>query len=105
MGIGTKIGVVVGGAVAVAMMVAALWGWQQGPRLAEEALHPPRVLWAVRSAAIGAAALAQLVILTFVVGGVYHHGRNLTGERLRLSAAVVIAVALVGAAVVGFGGQ
>lgn len=104
MSVQAKIGAILGGAVAIVLVIAAMWGWQHAQQLVNEARDPDRALWAVRSAAIGAAAAAQLVLLTFVVGGMYER-RSAAGESLRLSVAVVIALALIGAVVLAFAGR
>jgi hypothetical protein len=101
---GMRIGVVVGGAVAVGMMIASLWSWQHALDISADAGNPQRAFWAMRSGAVGAAALAQLLLLTFVVGGVYPRRSRWLGEAMRLTAAVVFAVALVSAVAFGFAG-
>ena len=56
-------------------------------------------LWAVRSAAIGAAASAQAVLLVFVIGRLYR--RDWFSDFLGFSAALLFALALVGAVALG----
>jgi hypothetical protein len=104
MSIQAKIGAVLGGAVAIVLVIAAMWGWQHAQQLIGEARDPQRALWAVRSASVGAAAAAQLVLMTFVVGGIYER-RGQTGEILRLTVAVLLGMALIGAVVLAFAGK
>lgn len=104
MSIQAKLGAILGGAVAIVLVIAAMWGWQHAQQLVSEARDPERALWAVRSAAIGAAAAAQLVLLTFVVGGVYER-RSAMSESMRLTVAVVFGLALIGAVVLAFAGH
>ena len=60
-----------GGGAAVALMVAALWAWQQSGHLSIDAEQPKVMFWAVRTAAVSAASLAQAVTLLAVVGNLY----------------------------------
>ena len=98
-----------GGAVAsVALLVVGLWAWQHAAEVATDALgataQPYVAKWAVRSAAIAAAAAAQALLLTAVVGRVYgRHGA--LDAVLRLSALLVFAVALVSACALGLAGR
>ena len=61
-----------GGLVAVALMVTALWAWRFAPELAMQ--HSDRPYLAkvgIRSLAIAVAAAGQVVLLTFVVARLY----------------------------------
>ena len=97
----------VGGAVAsLALLVVALWAWQHAAEVASDggAARPYVAKWAVRSAAVAAAAAAQGVLLVAVVGRVYaRHGP--LDDVLRLSAGLVFAVATVSAVALGFAGR
>jgi hypothetical protein len=98
-----------GGAMgAVALMVLGLWAWQHAAEVATDTLgstaQPYVAKWAVRSAAIAAAAAAQAVLLTAVVGRVYGRQGALDAV-LRLSALLVFAVALVSAVALGLAGR
>ena len=97
----------VGGAVAsVVLLVASLWAWQHAAEVASDggAARPYVAKWAVRSAAVAAAAAAQAVLLIAVVGRVYgRHG--VLDDVLRLTAVLVVAVALVSAVALGLAGR
>ena len=104
MGIQRRLGVVFGTVWTVVLMVAALWAWQNAGRLVE-GVDPERfraASWAVRSGAVAAAAAAQVVLLTFVVGAVYRR-RDRVSDLLRWGAAGVCTVAIVGAVALGLG--
>ena len=94
-----RISIAVGVALAISLMILALWAWQQASRISFEADRPELVLWAVRCAAVAAAALAQTVLLTLVIGNVY---RTRTLDiALRVLTAAVFTVALVSAVALG----
>jgi hypothetical protein len=94
---------IIGGTIGVAMMVAALWSWQGALRLSAAATRPEIELWAVRSGAIALAALAQMILLTCVVGRVYRSG--ISGQLVRVAAGLVGGVALVSAVALGLAGH
>lgn len=98
-----KASVVFGSVVAVALVVAALWTWQEGTRLVADSEGGPAVLWAVRAAAVAAVALAQGVLLIAVVGNVYR--TRSTDLLLRVLTATVFAVSLIGAIALGMAGR
>jgi hypothetical protein len=103
-------------AVALVLMVAAMWAWSAAPRLAEE-LSPPAtaaaqsaggswawtlpspdpqsLLWAVRLTAVSAAAAAQALFLSFAAGNWFR--RDAVFEVLRLAAGLLAAAAAVAA--------
>jgi hypothetical protein len=61
-----------GGAVAVALMVAAMWAWRFAPELAvQNTDHPYAAKLGIRSLAVALAAGAQVVLLSFVVARLY----------------------------------
>lgn len=93
--------VFLGGTVTILLMVLCLWAWQHAAALAaeREATRPYVATWAVRSGAIALAAAAQAVLLVAVLGRLYR--RQLLDDVLRLSAALVFAVALVSAVALG----
>jgi hypothetical protein len=99
----TRISMFAAAALSAVLMVVALWAWQQGPHLAFTADRPDVVLWAVRTAAIAAGALAQGVVLLFVVGAVYR--TRLLDLTLRVLTAAVFTVALVSAIALGLAGR
>lgn len=99
----TRMTQIMGLIVAVALLVAALWGWGQAARIADNAHRPELAIWAVRSAATAAAAGAQVLVLTFVVGAVFR--RRSSDELLRVGAASICTLALVAAFVLTFVGK
>ena len=75
--------------VAVALMVACLWTWQQGAsQFASDAGRPSVATLAARSAAVALGAASQAVLLTLVVGRFYR--RQLIDDMLKLTAAAVM---------------
>lgn len=61
-----------GGAMAVALMVAAMWAWRFAPELAvQNTEHPYAAKLGIRSLAVALAAGAQVVLLAFVIARVY----------------------------------
>jgi hypothetical protein len=80
---------------AVALMVACLWAWQSAGHFAIDANRPYVATLAARTAAIALAAAAQVIILTLVIGRIYR--RELVDDVLKLTAAAVMLVAIVGA--------
>ena len=99
----TKVIVGTGSVVGVALMVVCLWVWQQAPHLAADADRPDVVLWATRSAAVAAGALAQTVLLVVVVGNLYR--ARLPDRLLQLVTAGLFAAALVSAIALGLAGR
>ncbi len=100
-----RIAMACGGLISVALVMAGLWGWQHAGEVAGSrgGDRADLVLWAMRCGAAGALAGAQVVALTLVVGKVYRRG--LLDEVLRVSAAVVFLLALVGAIALGLAGR
>ena len=88
---------------AMMLMLAALWAWNHATVLGREAARPEVVGWAVRSGAVALAAGAQLVVLTWLVGAFYR--RDLLGDVLRVSAALVCTIALVSAVALALAGR
>ena len=99
-----RLSISVGVVLAVILMIVSLWAWQIAPGLA---LTPERsdtiVLWAVRTASIAAAALAQMVLLFFVVGNIYR--TRAVDVLLRLMTGTVFAVSLISAIALGLVGH
>ena len=87
------------GAAAIVLMVSCLWAWQSAGEFAVDASRPYVATLAARSAAIALGAAAQVLVLTLVVGRIYR--RQLVDDVLKLSAAAVMLVALVGAVALG----
>jgi hypothetical protein len=95
-----RITIAVGVALAICLMILGLWAWQKAPQFAlDETDKPELVLWAVRCAAVAAAALAQTVLLTLVIGNVYR--TRVMDIALRVLTAAVFTIALVSAIALG----
>ena len=95
-----------GAAASVALLVVGLWAWQHAAEVASDSsvARPYVAKWAVRSAAVAAAAAAQAVLLIAVVGRLYNrHG--VLDAVLRLSAVLVFAVAVISAVALGVAGR
>jgi hypothetical protein len=88
-----------GGGVMVALMVLALAAWFQAPIYAAAAERPDVLRWAMRSGAIAAAAGAQVIALSLVVGKIYQAAG--AHKAVRFLAAVVCCIAAVSAAALG----
>lgn len=99
----SKVIIGTGSLVGAVLMVACLWAWQQAPHLAMDADRPDVVLWAVRSAAVAAGALAQTVVLVLVVGNLYR--ARLPDRVLQLLTAGLFAASLVSAIALGLAGR
>jgi hypothetical protein len=100
----TKLTMLLGAIVAVALVVVSLWGWAAAEQLVPRAVRPELALWAVRSAAVAALAAAQVLGLTFVVGLFERDGsdrQSVGGQAMRLAAGFVCTAALVGAIALG----
>ena len=98
-----RISIGAGTLTAIVLMVAALWAWQTGPHLAFDADRPDVVLWAFRSAAVAAAALAQAVLLLLVLGSLYRRRR--LDVALGVTTAAIFTIALVSAVALGLAGR
>jgi len=94
----------VGSAVALLLMVTALWAWGRAGWIAADATRPDVARWAVRSAAVAAGAIAQLLLLTFIAGRVYRH-RNFNSDVARLTMGLVAGIAIVSAVALGLAGR
>jgi hypothetical protein len=95
----TNLKLLAGGAVSVALVAGAMWAWQRAPFLWDDATRPEVAAWAIRSAAGGAIAAAQVLLLGSVVGGLFH--KRMLDQILRVTACIVLAVCLVSAAALG----
>ena len=93
-----------GSAIALFLMVAALWTWGRAGWIAADATRPDVARWAVRSAAVAAGAIAQLLLLTFIAGRVFRH-RNFNADAARLTMGLVAGVAFVSAVALGLAGR
>jgi hypothetical protein len=87
--------------MAVLLIVAALWAWESAPDLASDLQtgRPQAAIWAARSAALAALALAQTILLYFVVGGIYP--RRALDDALRLCFVIACVLACVSAIALG----
>jgi hypothetical protein len=92
-----------GAALAVALMVLGLWGWQHAAEVATDATRPHATAWAVRSGAVAAAAAAQGLILILVVAPFYR--RQFVDDVLRLATVVVLTLAAVAMIALGLAGR
>ena len=95
--------VLVGSAVAVGLMVAAMWAWFDLPDRAVGAQRADVLMWAAKSLAIAAAAGAQIILITFVIGRLYRF--KSVHDALRLTAALVCCIAAIAAAALGLAAQ
>jgi peptidoglycan/LPS O-acetylase OafA/YrhL len=93
----------IGGVLATGLMLVAIWVWRDAGELALRSDRPEILRWAARSLAIAAAAGAQIIVLTLVLGRMYRTGSAHDG--LRLTAALVCCIAAVTAAALGLAAQ
>ena len=80
---------------AMALVVACLWAWQRAAHFSVDAARPDVATLAARTAAVALGAAAQVILLTMVIGRLYR--RQLIDDVLKLTAAAVMLVAIVGA--------
>lgn len=92
-----------GGLLAVMLMVVAIWVWFDAADLALRSEHPDTLRWAARALAIAAAAGAQIIVLSLVVGRMYQH--RASHDVLKLTAALICCLAAVTAAALGLAAQ
>ena len=95
--------VMLGVAGAMALLLGAFWVWGQSQEWTAAMSRPAVAIWAARSAAIGFASGAQVVLLTFVIGAWYK--RDLFGNVLRLCAGLLSSIALVSAVALALAGR
>jgi hypothetical protein len=83
-----------GAVVAMAMVVVALWAWRGADDMVADwdIARPAAALWAIRSGAIAAAALAQVVIFGVVAGRIFPRRRG--DQAVVLAAAGIFLLAL-----------
>ncbi len=87
-----RVNIVVGFAVAVGFLIAALWGWQNAAGIAMKlAMSGQSAIWGVRCAAVGLGAAGQVMILT--VMGRWVYARDLVSDVLRLGGVLVFMLA------------
>ena len=91
--------------LAVGLLLVALYWWRHAGQIVDgwEPTRPSVAAWAVRSAAVAAAAGAQLVLLTLVTGRLYR--RQLLDDMVGLSAGLVATLAMVSAIALALAGR
>jgi hypothetical protein len=91
--------------VAAVLVIAGLWAWNAAGDwvLDWNVTRPEVAVWAVRSAAVGAIAAAQVVLLALVGARVYGRGR--VDSAMAFTAGAVCAVACVSAVAFGLAGR
>src|SRR5688572_16012352 len=95
---------VVGFGVAVGLMIAALWGWQNADVIAVRwRLAGTTAMWGARCAAVGLGAASQVVLLSVIGRWVY--GRDVVSDALRLGGALVVMLAGVTAVALALAGR
>lgn len=92
-----------GGFIAVGLMLLAFWVWFDASELARRAERPDVLRWAARALAIAAAAGAQIIVMTLVIGRIYRD--KPIHEGLKLTAALICCIAAVTAAALGLAAQ
>ncbi|HLL88933.1 MAG TPA: hypothetical protein VK324_06495 [Tepidisphaeraceae bacterium] len=97
------VSVCAGTVVTIGLVVVAMWAWQHAAGLTEDAARPDVAAYAVRCAAVAAAAGAQVVLLLAVVGRIYRRG-GVDGA-VATVAVVVGTVSLVSAVALGLAGR
>jgi len=90
--------------IALGLMVMALWVWGRAGWIAADATRPDIATLAVRSGAVSVAAIAQLVLLTFVAAPIFRP-RNFSADLARVAVSVVACVAIVSAVALGLAGR
>jgi hypothetical protein len=91
--------------IAAVMVFAGLWAWNAAADwvLDFNVSRPEVAVWAVRSAAVGAIAAAQVVLLALVGARLY--GRGKVDSAMAFTAGAVCAVACVSAVAFGLAGR
>ncbi len=90
-------------AMAIAMVVAGIWAWQSAFRFADGTTRPDVTLWALRSGAVALAAVAQVILMTFLARVFYP--RDGFSAFLRMAAGLVAAIAMISAIALGLAGR
>lgn len=91
-----RVGMILGFAVAVVLMIGALWGWQNADELVLRwRLSGESAAWGARCAAVGVGAASQVVLLSVIGRWVYQ--RDLVTDILRVCGVLVIMFAGVAA--------
>ena len=91
-----RVGMILGFAVAVILMIGALWGWQNAHELVLRwRLNGESAAWGARCAAVGIAAASQVILLSVIGRWVYQRDR--VSDVLRVCGVLVIMLAGVAA--------
>jgi hypothetical protein len=99
-----RVGLVLGFAVSVVLLIAALWGWQNADSIVMQwRMTGESAAWGARCAAVGLAAAAQVVMLSVIGRWVY--GRDLVSDILRLCGVLVFMLAGVTAVALALAGR
>jgi hypothetical protein len=99
-----RVGMVLGFATAVLLMVGALWGWQEAPELVMRwRLHGDWAAWGARCAAVGVGAAAEVIMLSIIGRWIYK--RDLVSDILRLGGVLVVMLAGVTAVALALAGR
>src|SRR4051812_18385044 len=99
-----RMGIVLGFAVSVVLLLGGLWGWQNADELVLRwRMAGESAAWGVRCAAIGVAAASQVVLLSVIGRWVYQ--RDIVSDVLRICGVLVVVLAGVTAVVLALAGQ
>jgi hypothetical protein len=97
----------IGGMTAIVIIVMALWMWSRSEQLsvllATQPLHPQWEIWAVRCAALAAAAGAQWLLLTGVLSAFYPE--RAVDEWMRMLVGLLGSLAIVAALALALAGR
>jgi hypothetical protein len=95
---------VIGFALAVGLLIAALWGWQNAEWITVRwRMRGASAVWGARCAAVGLAAAAQVIMLSVIGRWVY--GRDMVSDALRLCGVLVFMLAGVTAVALALAGR
>ena len=99
-----RVGMVVGFAVSVILMVVALWGWQNANEMVLRwRMSGESAAWGVRCAAVGIGAASQVILLSVIGRWVYR--RDIISDLLRLGGVLVVMLAGVTAVALALAGR
>jgi hypothetical protein len=100
-----RIATIIGGLLALALLVAALWGWRHDGQVARGlgARNVAVVGWSVRCAAVAVGAVAEAVLGLVVIGNLWR--RDGFSSALGLLAALVFMLSAVSAVALGLAGR
>ncbi|HEV2294545.1 MAG TPA: hypothetical protein VGR35_11875 [Tepidisphaeraceae bacterium] len=89
--------------ISLALVVGGLWSWQNAELLASDAGRPDVAGWAIRSGAVAAVAMAQMLLSFFVIAALFR--RDLFTSVVRCTAGLVGGAAIVSAVALGIAGR